>query len=198
MDTARFTLVPFSLYDNAQKKRYLELNHPLKDNDRIRDDMLKNHYAYLLYAQDEKLGQAVEEQIPGILWRHHATTVINNMAGQYNFENEIIADVRHNRFYLMAMQNGRLKFCNAFRYQSREEFAYFVLLVYKQLNISTEEVPLRLFGLIHDDSQVIQLLRCYIKSMAFGDQSVIYHGEEMDQPCCVYHFETLKTAGSCE
>lgn len=198
MDTDRFTLVPFSLYDNAQKKCYLELNHPTEDNDRIRDDMLKNHYAYLLYAQSQDLKQAVESEIPGILWRHHATVIINYLDEKYKIENGIVVDVRDNRFYLMAMQNSRLKFCNSFSYQSREAFAYFVLLVYKQLDMSAQEVPLRMLGLIHKDSGVVQLLKRYIKNITFGDESVVYQDEEMDQPCRAGHFETLKTAAACE
>lgn len=197
VDTSRFTLLPFSLYENSDKKTYLELNHPVNDDDLVKDDMLKDQYSYVVYAYNEALRNMINLRIPGLFWRHYARDFINCAAKQ-DVDKYVSADVRNNRFYVVAFADKRIKFCNAFRYASREDFVYFIMLVYKQLGFDPRQVPLKLFGMIEQNSEINKLLDRYVNNVTFGDTTEIYRDEDNAIACYTYQFENLKEAAFCE
>lgn len=196
VDTSRFTLMPFSLYENSEKKTYLELNHPVNDDDLVKDDMLKDQYSYVVYAYSEALRDMINLRIPGLFWRHYARDFINCAAKQ-DAVKYISADVRNNRFYVVAFADKRLKFCNAFRYASKEDFVYFIMLAYKQLGFDPKQVPLKLFGMIEQNSEISKLLSRYVGNVSFGDATEIFRDENSDVACYTYQFENLKEAAFC-
>jgi hypothetical protein len=195
-DTARFTLMPFALYEHKEKRLYVELNHPVHEDDSIKDDMLKSHRSYVIYALPQQVFNKINMWIPGIFWKHYAANLINCIADSYQPDTKVVADVRDKRFYVMAFSENRLKFCNAFRYQNKEDFVYFLLLVYKQLKMSPADVPLRISGLLKKESQIDQLLRKYIRQVDYGDQTPVANGKESSS-IRAYEYENLKTAAFC-
>lgn len=196
-DTSRFTLMPFALYEHKEKRLYMELNHPVNKEDAIKDDMLKDHHSYLIYAMPQQVFNQMNMWIPGIFWKHYATNLVNCIAESYQPATKVIADVRDQRFYVTAFSDNRLKFCNAFRYHHKEDFVYFLSLVYKQLRLNPAEVPLRISGLMKIGSGIDQLLRRYFKHVDFGDQTPIQDGNESDS-ILTYEYENLKKAIFCE
>ncbi len=191
-DTGRFTLIPFSLYEDAKRKLYLNLNHPVNDDDVIKTDMLNEHHSYLVYAVNKKLYEAVNMTVPGLYWFHYASKLVN-CTGR-NTQPCVYADVRDQRFYVLAFSGSRLKFCNEFRFRGKEDFAYFVLLTYKQLKLNPDIVPLRISGLMDKNSDIDRLLHRYVRNIDYGDDTIIYQDKEDDNEFYVYHFLNLKNA----
>ncbi|MGM0648678.1 MAG: DUF3822 family protein [Bacteroidota bacterium] len=194
IDTTRFTIMPFSLYDSRQKKTYLALNHPVNENDLIREDILKVHYAYLLYAVNQDLFDTVNALIPGLSWQHYANALVNSCNDSQ--ADVLKVDIRYNRFYVLAFSKQKLKFCNAFRYRSKEDFVYFIVLVYKQLGLDPEAIHVQLSGLIRQDSEVVRLLQRYVKNVSFGDIELIGGNEDSDDTCFAFQYENFKRAVS--
>lgn len=197
VDSTRFTLVPFSVYDSKYKETFFKLNHPLNEQDVIKDDMLKNYHSYLIYALNKEIRDMINLLIPGLYWKHYAKDLIN-CGSKDQSTRQITADVRNKRFYIVAFDDQRLKFCNAFRYNSKEDFVYFIVLVYKQLGFDPESVQLKLSGLIDQDSPILQLLKRYISKIQFTNTEDLMKDMESDANCPEYQYENLKNALFCE
>ena len=193
MESPEFTLIPFSLYENNEKRKYLELNHALNKNALVYADMLKDFYSYVIFAQNSKLRNMISQNISDLNWHHYVTGFVKCSA---KFDNEkfVAADVRNRRFYVSAFSKNRLMFCNEFRYDSKEDFVYFIMLVYRNLEYDPREVPLKLSGLIQQNSEVVALMKRYIANIEFGDKSEIYHDEQNKNNPYHYQFEILKNA----
>lgn len=76
--------------------------------------------------------------------------------------------VHQNLVAIAVFQDGTLSLANTFRYTSEEDFLYFIMLVYKTLELSPEETPLYLSGHISKDGQLFSLLYKYIRHLHFA------------------------------
>ncbi|MCF8218103.1 MAG: DUF3822 family protein [Bacteroidales bacterium] len=197
MESPKFTLIPFSFYENKEKRKYLELNHPLNEEEAIQNDMLKEFYSYVIYARDNKLQQMIRQNISNLSWHHYVTDFVKCTA-KYNADKYIAADIRNSRVYISAFSDKRLMFCNEFRYNTKEDFVYYIVLAYRNLGYDPKTIPLKVTGLIDYDSEIISLMKRYIANIDFDDTAKIFFDTDHQEDVCQYQFETLKQAAFCE
>ncbi|MGM0612309.1 MAG: DUF3822 family protein [Bacteroidota bacterium] len=197
LESPEFTLIPFSLYENEEKRKYLELNHPLNNEDHIHDNMLKEFYSYVIYAQNNKLRQMINQNISELYWHHYVTDFVK-CTSKYTTDKYIAADIRNSRVYVSAFSNNRLMFCNEFQYNTKEDFVYVIMVTYKNLGYDPKSIPLKLTGLIDYDSDIISLMKRYIANIQFNDTSNIYYDPDFQDNVYQYQFEILKKAAFCE
>ena len=63
-------------------------------------------------------------------------------------------------------------FYNSFQYKNKEDLLYYILLVYKMLELDTNSYPLILSGMIEKESEIYHLLYQYIRNVYIEECNV--------------------------
>jgi len=96
------------------------------------------------------------------------------------------------KFDFVVCENGKLMFYNSFKYESTEDFIYYVLFAIKQLNLNTETLILTLLGEIEADSSIYKILHKYIRNIEFiNRKSTGNYSEEIKKLPSHYHYTLL-------
>ncbi len=100
---------------------------------------------------------------------------------------------------LTVIENSKLLFHNIFSFKASPDCLYYVLLVYKQLDLSPQKTPLYIVGELVADSEIHKLLHKYIKTIHFVNRPNFYlFGEKMQESCPKNFFFDLYSLKLCE
>jgi hypothetical protein len=166
----KFALVPAALFDEDKKESLLRFNHPVEANEKIHSDVLHNLDARNLFTISRELESSVRKQFPNAHFLHNATAFIEGLLLQHknNKGKKVFANFHSSYFEIVILEGRELLFSNAFRYKTPEDLAYYILFVYEQLHLNTEEVELVLSGEIEKTAQEHTLLYNYIRHVKFA------------------------------
>jgi hypothetical protein len=182
------SLVPLALFNENDKKLFLEFNQPIAENATILFDILRNTQSANVFSISEILLNYVENLWPGSKKIHYSSCVIESLSNHFkNRTNNktIYLNVREESFDIVYFKDSKLFFYNHFRFKSKEDFIYFLLIVMEQLKLSPEETKVELTGKIVEGSEIFVILNEYIRNSSFIDknESFQYSPVLTDQIC---------------
>jgi len=157
------------LYDGNKRNLYLSSLTTLKKNDVVLADAIPELDAFLVYALDgDKLSEWRRVFI-GCRFYHILTPVLYQLSKHSRqYPGPIMFSYfRDNLMIVIGLENGKLKFCNAFPCEDAKDFLYFLLLAYQQCQWNPSQVELQVFGELLEDSAIYKLFYRYIKKMSF-------------------------------
>ena len=166
---SKFTLVPASIYDEEKKESLLGFSHP-EQGGYLFSNSLHNPEAKIVFSVPSVLANMIRGYFPNVKFIHSSSTFLQGLLAEHRSHagKKVFADF-HSTFLSITILEGReLLFCNAFDFQSPEEIAYYVLFVYEQLGLNTEETELVISGSIEKTAPEHALLYTYIRNMKFA------------------------------
>jgi hypothetical protein len=196
-----YTLIPLPLFKKEHKNLYLGFNHPFQENHRIVFDELKNTGSANVYYLPNPLAEKVKEFWPNARIIHYSTALIESLT--VNFKNKLDAntiflDAHEESFDLVYFKENRLFYANNFVYQTKEDFAYFLLSAMEQLSLNPEEVQLQLMGNIDKEDEKYQLIYQYIRQIDFIETNKNFHYSYLLDNVRKHKFHTLFNVLQCE
>lgn len=166
----RSTLVPNTLYDDSKKESFLSLNHFSESGDLIFSDRLTSPASRNLFYLPSSIERNLVKLFPGIAFKHQSTLLIENFISlrKSGSDAQVFIHIQADQFEIVVAENNSLKLFNSFRYQSTEDFIYFILFVFRQLKLDVETVKVELFGEVERGSAMFGVLQKYIREVSFG------------------------------
>ncbi len=162
-----FSLVPKSLFEPNEMANYLKFNTKLLANDEIAFDELKNQDIVIVYVPFTNINNYIFERFGEFEYNHQTTLVLQTVFNQKNTTEEVCyVHVSGNTMQLTALDGKKLVLYNQFHYQTKEDFLYYILFTYEQLNLDTERCRLLFFGAVDENDPTYQLCYQYIKHIA--------------------------------
>ncbi|HTF06222.1 MAG TPA: DUF3822 family protein [Bacteroidia bacterium] len=189
--TEKFTFIPAALFDSSAAKEYLAFNVPLTENDRVRNDVLRQTDARAVYAIDSKLENALLKISPTIRVRHHLTPLTEKVLAASKNQNEkrMHAHIRQGQFDLIISDNGQLLLSNVFTFQSGEDFIYFLLFAGEQLKLNPEKFDLEISGEVEEKSSIALMAKKYVRNIRYAERpSGVRFSPGFEQFPAHYHF----------
>ena len=163
------TLVPEELFDATRLDAYFRFNHHLPQGYTLHSEALPGLRAYNVFA----VSAQQEEKIRG-LWSnakitHRSTLFLNSVMREDPFGEKANAYVNVNSrsFDLAIIQEGSLVFFNNFKFDTKDDFIYYLMFALEQQQLSALEVPVYFTGLITGSGEIIKLCERYIKTIRF-------------------------------
>ena len=86
-------------------------------------------------------------------------------------EKSISVNITSQYFELVVIQDNALKLANRFTYSSKEDFIYYILFTYEQLNLDREEDILYVAGQIEEGDDNYEMAFKYIRHIVFLEYS---------------------------
>jgi hypothetical protein len=169
-ESERSTLVPWPLFDEKQADCYHHFNHVPDDDELVCANRLKNPEAYSVFSIPKSIVHVMEQAFGSMEVRHHSGALAEGLLAR--FKNVpggavTVVNVRSSAFDIIIIENQKLQLLNSYSYRTAEDFIYFLLFVFEQMNLNPETDAVLLSGNIDKSSRLYELLYRYIRNVDF-------------------------------
>jgi len=167
-----FTLLPSSLFYKDQALQYLKMaSHTLPDSFEVLYYRHPHSEIVNVFAEDHSVTDWFRQNYPArnVEFVHYTSALIE---GVFHTEPAPVRSVTvlvESSHLTIAVSNGRmLEYCNTFFYVSAQDFIYYVMLAFHELQLNPEVHKVTLYGEISPESAIFEQLYLYIRNVAFG------------------------------
>jgi hypothetical protein len=172
MPSPRFTLVPAPLFDPGKKEEYFTFNHNKESEELILSGKVNEPDAYVVFSVPAQFHEAAGKFFPGVHPLHHTKPLLNYLSfcsksagGHY-----VHVHVEREFFNLFVYDKAILKFSNSFNYRNITDILYYVLNVFKTMNLSHDET-LHFSGQTEKYDDLSSNFALYIRNLKFAEPS---------------------------
>jgi len=172
IDHTHNALVPSPLYEEKEKGTYLAFSQQYRDNSRIMADHLVNAAAYNIYYLSNPLIEKIKDLWANARIAHYTSALIESLMIQHKnkqVDDALFVHVRRKVFDLVVIRDEKLFFFNSFRYNTKEDFIYFLLFTMEQLRMNPEIARVFMLGMIDKSSECYEIAWKYIRDISFID-----------------------------
>ncbi|WP_179018968.1 DUF3822 family protein [Winogradskyella forsetii] len=163
------TLVPEQLYDATHKVDYLKFNSKILGNDFITEDEISINKSVNVYVPYVNINNYIFDTFGEFVYKHSSSILIDSVLQNTETKEESIVHIHVNKstIELLVIDNGKLQLFNVFEYYSKEDFIYYVLFVFEQLNLDVETTAVELSGHINKEDELFTILYIYVRHVSF-------------------------------
>ncbi len=168
------SLVPAPLYDEKEKGSYLSFSRQYRDNARIAAELLKNTDAYNVYYLSNTLIEKIKDLWANAKIVHLSSVLLESLLIQHKNQsttNLVFVHVRKRSFDLCVFKDEKLHFYNNFKFNTKEDFAYFLLFSMEQLRMNPESADLVFTGNIENSSEVYDICWKYVRNIRYMERN---------------------------
>lgn len=164
------TIVPKDLFNDNQIADYLKFNSKILKSDFIAYDAIETNNSVCVYVPYVNINNFIYDKFGTFTYKHESTILINQILNhEANKSSDIIYLNFHDSFFqIILVIKGELKLYNSFDFQTKEDFIYYVLFTFEQLELNPEEVNITLLGDISEEDDLYNILYKYVRHVKFG------------------------------
>ena len=188
VDNRICSLVPKPLFNEADQAKYLDFAFQVPEDYAITSEPLAKMPSINVFAQSKAFHDKMASKWKDVQTTHSSTVFINS-AMESDVETGVFVHVRNRDFDVMIKKGGALSFFNNFRFNTKEDFAYFLLFAMEQNGVSGHDTPICFSGLIRPASEIIDLCGRYVKDIRFvGDPHALKVSKALEEVPFQYYF----------
>ena len=192
-DNRLCTLVPNAVFDDAEKNKYLEFAFQIPEGYTIIAEPVKAASCHNVTAWPKALQEKLAAKWPNALFTHTSSVFIDSVM-RAETANGVFLLVRNRDFDMIIKKEGKLLFFNNFKFNTKDDFAYFMLFAMEQYGLSGHDTPVCLSGLIRPASEIVDLCGRYIKDLNFvGDQHKLSVSQALKEVPFQYYYIHYQT-----
>ena len=195
IDNNTNTFVPKAFFQEEIKESYLSLLNV--NNANILTDNISKYNIINVYSSHDELNF----QKDNINIYHSSSVLVKKLLKEFsnrNTETRAFVNVKNYSYELLILNNDKLIFHNYFNFNTKEDFLYFLLFTFDQLNIDNESIPLYFLGFIEEKSPIVELCSRYIRNIRFFNRDNEYNYINELNSVPYYYYYILYSFISCE
>lgn len=170
--TNKNTLIPNSFFKKENLKKYFEFNQKLDDLDEIHYKKLKYVDAYSIFIVPNQIANIFIKQFSDLNFYNQQIPFIEHTLFKYHSESKkVFVNINDEFIDLSITENGKLLLYNNFVYKTESDMIYFIMYVFDQFNLNTENTELILSGFIDKKASIYSKLKGFISHMRFDKLS---------------------------
>ena len=195
VDNRYCSLVPQSLFNEADQAKYLDFAFQIPEGYTIASEPIASAQCHIVHAflktmQDKVLNKWANARIT------HSSSVFIDDVMKADDNKGVFVNVRNRDFDMLIKKEGQLHFFNNFKFNTKEDFAYFLLFAMEQNGVSGQDTPIVFSGLIRPASDIIDLCGRYVRDIRFvEDQHTLHVSKTLDEVPFQYyyiHYQALR------
>jgi hypothetical protein len=197
------TLVPEALFDEKELSAIFNFNvanGPGEPKD-LRYDQLKGTNAYNVYHIPLALRTFIDKYFHEAQLYHHSSVMIQALLSKFrniDTEKQLFVNTGHSHIDILQIKDKKLDYYNSFRYNTAEDFMYFLVFVVEQLKLNPESVQVVLLGEIERHSPLSDLINKYIRNVSFIDRNSDHRYSFVFDQLPGHYYYNLLNASLCE
>ena len=162
-----FSLVPKTLFDKREIANYLKFSTKILANDHIVYDELDNQDIICSYIPFTNINNYIFENFGEFEFRHNSTAILHTLLQQKPSSKSICyVHVSEKEMELAVLNQKKILIYNQFEYRTKEDFLYYILFTFEQLQLDVNATKLRLFGKLEEGDALFQICYDYIKKVS--------------------------------
>ncbi len=167
------TLVPNALFEEDRKRMYLKFNASLEGDELVAIDNIRSLDAKNVFAIPLSIKSKLDAQYSNVNYHHASSTLIDTLVANHKNQigKKLYVHIQNTHFETLLIDGKNLIFYNTFNYQSTEDFIYYLLFVYEQLQLNPEKMETIFLGEIEKSSSIYTLANKYIRTIKFGERT---------------------------
>ncbi|WP_242158513.1 DUF3822 family protein [Aestuariivivens sediminis] len=162
------TLVSKDLFDENALADYLKFNSKILKTDFIAYDTINDMVN--VYVPYVNINNFVYDTFGAFTYKHFSTVLLENILfmEKKGKSTMVYVHVGLNHFEIVVVDQGKLILYNTFEYHNKEDFIYYILFTYEQLELNPEQHQLLLLGDLSRDSDLYHICYKYVRHVDFG------------------------------
>ena len=203
LEWGNVTLVPEALFNEKEISTIYDFNiagGPIPASD-LRHDFLPGMNAYSIYRIPSSVSIFFEHYFPGATIFHHSTALLNGVLQRYiNLENEkqLHVNTSRSRMDILSLKGKKLEYFNSFRFNSAEDFMYYLIYVVEKLGMNPETVELLISGEVDKHSALLDLVVKYVRYVQFVKRNEDFRYSFVFDQLPGHYYYNLFNASLCE
>ncbi len=199
MPSPRFTIVPAALFDPGKRDEYFTYNHLLDEGNIIISNKLDDPEAFLVFSVSRALSDLMASFHPGVHPYHQVKPLLNHIGHSRKSinGNYIHVHIEKEFFDLVVFDNNLLKFCNSFNYRNINDILYFVLKVFRNLDLKQEET-IYLSGITEKYDDLTSNLSIYVRTLKFAEPAGNFTFSYVFNDTALHRYLNLFSVVNCE
>ncbi len=194
-------IVPGILFNEKNLSSYFRFTRVLSDKEELYYNKFINTDAYNVFALPSGMTDLLKDFFPVLHIYNHSTPFIENVlrSNRTRFqERRVYCDIHQSFFNIVVSEGDKLLLSNTFSYNNANDLVYYILYIFKQLELDTESIVLIISGIIAADSEEIDLIRKYIKNVKLTKFSERYFYSYTFNKLPDHYFTNLINLYNCE
>ena len=195
IDNRYSTLVPTALFNEADLPKYLDFGFQIPNGYTIVSEPLTSMPCHHVFAFPKALQDKMQSKWKEVKVTHSSCIFLDSMM-QNGMDTGVFVQVRNRDFDMLIKKEGNLFFFNNFKYNTKEDFAYFLLFAMEQNHCSGQDTPVCFSGLIRPASDIIDLCGRYVKDIRFvDDPHTLKVSKALEEVPFQYYFTLYQSLG---
>lgn len=183
------TMVPKPFFDETKLGNYLQFSTKVYPSDFFDYDELEQVDAVNVFVPFVNYNNFFIDKFGSFTYKHYSTPFIDWALQQNNLNNiKVFSCLTSEHIHLLVANGRELLLYNIFEHQTAEDFIYYLLFVYEQLHLDTNQVPLHISGLIDREDPYYNLAYKYIRHIETADHHLEAQKISADTELVKNHF----------
>lgn len=163
--TPRYTSVPLELFEDEQMETIFYQNFRRQNNEIILCNVLGRSNLVVLFPIDKLTHLFLSEQFPDARFFSTASPQIEYLTSRSRLGNnyKLYANIHDNSMDVFAFDKGKLLFVNSYTVNNTEDYCYYLLNIWKQLEYDQEHDELHITGNTTSRHELIERIKPYIR-----------------------------------
>ena len=165
-DNSLNTFIPQSLFDENYLGSYLQYNVKVFESDLFAFDKLKKQEINNVYVPYVNINNFLLDQFSSFDYVHASTLLVDTILelSRYNFEKQVFIHNQDKHFEIVVVQSGKLVFYNSFEPTTPEDFIYYTLFTFEQLQLNSENCKVNFIGKINEEHDYFKIAYKFIRN----------------------------------
>lgn len=203
LDQGKSSILPQALFNESEKKTVFDFNiaggyYP---EDELFHDHLSSLNAYTIYHVPKGIKDLLGNYFHGSSTYHYSSAFIQaiflkNM--NKDNDNKLFVNISSGRMDILRIKAKKLDYYNSFRFNTAEDFMYYLIFVVEQLGLNPESAEVLMMGELDKHSSLTDLAKKYVRNVGFSPRNDDFrYSFVFDQLPGHYYFNLLN-ASLCE
>lgn len=169
IESPNFNLLPSSFVSKENLEDQINFSQSISYQFVVVKNKILNTSQELLIAIHKGLRSVINEYLSTAKINHSISILHDSIISKSIIntdDDQIFAYISERNLYLMAYIKKELVFANSYHFTSKEDFIYFILLVYQTVNLTPEKNQLNLLGEISPSSALYNICYQYIRNIS--------------------------------
>ena len=190
----KFSLIPNSLFSDQYTADFLRLNCDFTENEEVHYFKHGTNDTVNIFVAEKKIINWFKAQYPNktIEVIHHTSLLIEGVLQNYSSteKQKVYISIEDSIVTIVVKKGFNLEFCNNFQFRTANDFVYFVMFVFDELDLNPEVIPIILLGDISKNSESFNKIYRYIRNVSFGDKpTTLKFGYKFDEVNDHHYFD---------
>lgn len=167
--------VPSSLFDEKYMGSYLQYNLKVFATDFFTSDTLANAEVHNVYVPYVNVNNFLLDQFDSFTYKNSNTVLVSKILELSNLssEKQVFVRFQTTSFQIIVTKGNQLILFNSFEYNTPEDFIYYILFTFEQLQLNPETATLQLLGELTEQSEYFKIAYKYIRNCSLLNTSAI-------------------------